>query len=207
MDPLYQSDLAPSSENERWAKAEWRSFELWERIEARLIRRKRIIIASTVFLFLLLSSVPVVQDRLPAWRARMVVRDLAREISRVQVLAGISHSAIRLKFVDRKKMAFQVTGHSDCSKSDGFFIRSGVLKSHSELQILSRDQESRFDLANLIEDFCFHSRDGASFSQFKDSSVQAMGVAVLPASDVDAARSDRISLLVLSGSSAEISYE
>ncbi|MBL7715011.1 MAG: hypothetical protein JNL01_06045 [Bdellovibrionales bacterium] len=204
MDPILESDLG----TERWAKAEWRTFELWERIEARLKRRKRIIIGSAVVVFFMLSSIPVVQDRLPAWRSRMAARDLAREISRAQVLAGISFSAIRLRFTDRKRMTFEVTGHTDCRHTEsGFPIRAGILKSRSELQILSKDQQGNFGLAQLVDEFCFQSREGVSFAKATDPNVQALGFAVLPAADVDAMRSDRLSLLVLSGPSAEISYE
>lgn len=50
MVPIYDSDVA----EERWSKAEWRNYELWEKLEQRQIRKKRLWIMATILVFLMI---------------------------------------------------------------------------------------------------------------------------------------------------------
>src|SRR6185437_11560801 len=98
MVPIHDSDVG----EQRWSKSEWENYELWEKVELRLKRQKRLWVFATIVIFLGLSAVPIVIERWPKWSSRSMAVTLAREINRMKRDSSIGRSAFRLRFVDEK---------------------------------------------------------------------------------------------------------
>ncbi len=93
MAPIYDTDVA----EKRWQDRTWTDFELWEQIELRLRRRKRLWIGFTVITFLFLCSIPVFIERGPKWASFITARRLAQEIEAIQREANQTQNAHRLR--------------------------------------------------------------------------------------------------------------
>ena len=50
MVPIHDTDVA----EERWSQAEWENYELWEKVELKLKRKKQLWILATFLVFLAL---------------------------------------------------------------------------------------------------------------------------------------------------------
>src|SRR6185295_1415525 len=114
MAPIHESDIAA----ERWSKAEWSHYELWEKLELKLRRRKLIWISATVALFLALSAVPIVLDRKPKWTAMSISRRLAQLINGMKSEASLKHQAHRISFADDGSLAYEIARVSGCTSAD-----------------------------------------------------------------------------------------
>src|SRR5437868_6887859 len=110
MVPVHDTDIAA----ERWSKAEWQHYELWEKIEIRLRRRKWLWITATVSVFMGLSSIPIVLDRSPKWLTLRLSRKLAQEINWMKREAGIEQRAFRLRFVSGTTLSYVVETSAHC---------------------------------------------------------------------------------------------
>src|SRR5262245_34313847 len=102
MVPIHDTDVA----SERWSKAEWEHYELWEKIEQRYRRRRRLWILGTVAVFVALSSIPVIMDRWPHWASVTASRKLASEINALKRDASIEHQAFRLRFEGKGALSY-----------------------------------------------------------------------------------------------------
>lgn len=203
MVPLHDSDLA----NERWSQAEWENYELWEKVELRLQRKKRIWIAATVFVFILLSAVPITVDRWPKWTTRIVARHLAQEMNRIKREASIDRAAYRLKFNEDEKLAYTVEKVPNCNSSQGEVVRSGAFLDDStknKYVWLSTSKGSELGIPGLVGEFCYDYLLGSD-AVFKGDSIT--GIGIIPANDLTLKRLDRLTLLIFSGPSAEISFD
>ncbi|MEK6706095.1 MAG: hypothetical protein AABZ06_09925 [Bdellovibrionota bacterium] len=207
MAPIYDTDL----EKERWIKAQWENYELWEQIEAKLRRRKRIWIATTVFIALLIFSIPVVIERKAKWLGQVTLRDLAREINSIKVAASLEHSAFRISFDESGQLNYQLSYRIDRMKScgepgaSGEFVRSGSLDGGTgaeRLVFLDMKRAEEMNLPGILNEFCYDPTLGSE-SALKGNELAAF--AFIPANDLTGRRSDRVSLLFLNGESAEIS--
>ncbi|MCM2276759.1 MAG: hypothetical protein NDJ89_01625 [Oligoflexia bacterium] len=197
MAPIYESDLA----EERYAQTEWNHYELWEKVEVRLRRHRRLWIAGTVVLFLLLSSVPIVLDQRPKWATLGAVRGLGEELNRMKREAALDRAAFRLVFAGGGSLAYRVEKATSCEAGvAGAPVREGVLPGGS-LVLLEPRQGEALGLQGLLESFCYDPIVGSSLAQ------GTHGFAVIPAGDLTVARSDRLSVLVLGGASGEVSFE
>lgn len=206
MVPIHDTDLA----QERWSKAEWQNYELWEKVEVRVRRNRRLWILGAVVLFSLISAVPIVVDRWPKWVTRSTARTLAQEISQMKREAGVNGSAFRLRFPDNKSLEFVIEKLSDCSHSTGSVVRSGLLLSHSQSGAYSRISAAEgvaLGIPGLVDSFCYDPLKGSFSSLQGDATI---GFAFLPAKDLaqaDHQRLDRVSVLLLVGSLAEESFD
>lgn len=202
MAPIHDTDLA----EERWAKAEWENFELWEKIDQRLRKRRRLWIAATVVAFLLLSSVVIVRQRLPFWKSLQATHQLAREIGRLRRDAALLRGAFRITFRGHGSLIYDVTLAKTCQEN-GVPIRSGRLLSvrdEKSFALVEPKVAVRLGMTRVLESFCFHSLTG---SELTASQRSEHGFAVIPTEDLDAGRSDRMAVVLVSGTSAEISTE
>lgn len=200
MVPIYESDLA----EERWAKTQWSQYELWEKVEHRLRRNRRLWIVATVLLFLLLSSVPIIIDQKPKWVTRSASRLLAQEINRVKREAGVSHLAYRIQFSGKGLLSYQVERLSSCSEGQGTWVRSGNLVKSPDLEsylLLDPAKGDELGIPGLVESFCYDPQHGNDAIQ-KGQAV--VGFGIFPVKDLTDHRMDRLSVLLLSGSLAEI---
>lgn len=97
MVPIYDTDIAES----RWQQAEWRQFELWEKIEQRARRRLRLICLGAMGVFLLISSVPVLQSGFPKWVSLHELRKIGQLWSASKTKAIQEKSAYTWVFVNQ----------------------------------------------------------------------------------------------------------
>jgi hypothetical protein len=204
MVPIHDTDVA----EERWSKAEWENYELWEKVELRLKRQKRFWILSTVAVFLALSAVPIVIERWPKWTTRSMIVQLAREINQLKRDAIVGRSAYRLKFVNEGNLNFVVEKIANCSFSGtGEVVRSGSLvKGHltETYGWLPPSKGTELGIPGLVSEFCYDYLLGSGVAL---NSQGVVGFGVILVKDLTENRLDRLSVLLLSGSSAEISFD
>lgn len=205
MVPIHDSDIA----EERYAAAEWQHYELWEKIEVKLKRRKNLWIAATLLVFLILSAVPIWIDRWPKWTSLRAARRLGEKINELKRLSGTENQAFLLAFLPDHKLSYTISKVSSCIAPvlPGAVVRTGSLLSKSELDdyiLLSHQAGMEMGIPGLVESICYDPLAGSLVT----SQPEALsGFAVIPVKDLTDHRSDRISLLTFRGPSAEISFE
>lgn len=203
MVPIHDTDLS----QERWSQADWENYELWEKVEQRLKRRKRLWILGTVCIFLILSSIPIIMDRGLKWKTRALARHLALEINRVKKEASIGQKAMRFRFVDENSMSFVIESVSDCTAKNGEVIRAASLEKvnqHGKYRWLSHKRGLEYGIPGLTHEFCYDPFLGSAVVKEGESLV---GFGIIPVNDLTEKRMDRLTLLLLSGVSAEISFD
>lgn len=206
MVPIYESDVA----EERWTKAEWSHYELWERIEHRIRRHKRLWILATILVFLVLSAIPTVLEQGARWTCLSATRRLAQEITRMKREAAIEHAPYRIHFLsaqDENSVIYQVERVEKCSSTTGTLIRTGSIVSASQtslFRLMSPQTGAKLSIPGLLQDFCYDPLLGSS--PFAQGEVTA-GFAVIPVKDLADHRIDRMSILLLNGPSGEASFE
>lgn len=199
MAPIHDTDIA----SERWSQAEWQHYELWEKIEVRLRRRKGLWVMATAIVFLVLSAIPIWMDRWPKWKSLSMVRHLAREINQVKLLASTERNAYRLRFIDGGSLNYEIEKTTHCSDPRGEVMRTGHL-GESGFALIDPDDGKTRGIPGLITSFCYDFLAGSEMILHGESLV---GFAIAPVKDLAQSRSDRISTLILKGTSAEISFE
>ncbi len=203
MAPIYDTDVA----EERYSQSEWKHYELWEKVEHRIRRRKWLWIAVTCVLFLLLSSVPVIMERSPRWTSLSAVRVLAQELSRLKREAGSSQHSYRIRFTDSRSLAYVVEKAESCASGSWQAVRAGSLLSGASrggYQLMDAETGRLLGIPGLIESFCYDYLAGSSLVL---NGRTLSGFAVTPVNDLTEKRTDRMALLLLKGPSAEISFE
>ena len=215
MTPLHEGDLA----EERWLQSEWGTYELWEKQELRLKRRQRIWIITTGIIFLILSSIPILIDRWPKWFAVSVARVMAQEINRLKKDAIVNRAAFRLELTESLGLGYRVRKVANCggTKSesysdqelnlgDGQIVRTGYFVEESlraKYAWLTPEQGEALNIPGLVQEICYDDLLGNSAAA---RGVPVIGIGIIPANDLTEKRLDRISVLLLSGPSAEISF-
>jgi hypothetical protein len=202
MAPIHETDAAA----ERWSKAEWAHYELWEKLELRHKRRRLLWIFGTIALFLVLSSVPILIDRTPKWTAMSISRRLAQLINGMKTQVGIRHQPFRIRFAADGSLNYEITRVSSCTAPDGEVVRSGSLgpEGGDPFVLLSPAEARAFDLPGIVNSFCYDPYTGAIPAE---DGKPLVGFAVLPAKDLAVRRSDRLSVLLIQGPSAELSFD
>lgn len=203
MAPIHDSDIA----EERWSKAEWESYELWEQVELREKRKRRIWIFSTLVLFLILSAVPIVMERWPRWTTRSLARQLAQQITQLKRLSGIARTPYRLRLIEGSQLQFRVERVTDCSAIQGELLETGQLGSDrlkGEYTWVSESQGAQVGVPGLVNQFCYDPFMGSDALQ-KGQAV--VGFGLIPVKDLAERRLDRMAVMLLSGPSGEISFE
>ena len=197
MAPVHDTDLA----EKRWNEAEWGHYELWEKIELRFRRRKQLWISGTVVLFLLISAVPIVRDRMPKWTTLAQSRRLGEEVNQIKLEASRARSPYRIRF--ESGVEFKVEKLMKCSDLGGVLVRSGNLGLGDSV-VLTGAQGADLSIPGLTHQFCF---DPLSGSEAASSVAPLLGFGLISSHDLAEKRTDRLSILLLSGASAEAAFE
>jgi hypothetical protein len=205
MVPIHDSDIA----EERYAAAEWQHYELWEKIEIKLKRRRNLWIAATILVFLMLSSIPILIDRWPKWTSLRATRRLGEQINELKRLAGTENQAYQIIFSPDRKLSYTLLKVPSCIAPifPGTVVRTGSLLKSSvldEFELISPEEGSGFAIPGLVESFCYDPLAGSRTTSQVDS---ISGFGIIPVKDLTEHRLDRISLLIFKGPSAEISFE
>lgn len=198
MVPFHESDVG----TERWAKAEWEHVELWEKIEARLKRRRRAWIAGALVIFFILSAVPVWMDRQPKWQALKISTRLGLLLSQLKTQVAIDSGAVRVRLANEGNRVTVEKGES-CAASSFSPIPAPFELSLDGFTFASADLAQKLDLPGLRTTFCFDAVQGVSDSADDNS----RGVGILPSADLETGRTDRMAVLFWRGASGEFSFE
>lgn len=197
MAPVHDTDL---SEN-RWDREEWRSFELWEKVEQRLRKRKRIWIAATLVGYVLLCSLPVFSEMVPKWNTLSLVRELADALNDVKVTAALQQKTLRLKFAGAGRLDYVVEVLESCQQEAGQVLRSGRLEDpDARFHLLDPKMGAELGVPGLVTEYCYDPLEGSGKEDLR-------GFAVIPVKDLTEPRIDRLSLLTINGKNGEISFD
>jgi hypothetical protein len=206
MAPIHESDLA----EKRWHDAEWKNFELWEKIEIRIKRARLLWILGTGFLFLFLASIPILMDRGPRWKALRATRMMAQLCNQTKRMSIESGKAVRLRLMEGAGLRFAFEESDKCDAPSESWILRGegrVLKGDREsafLSVLSPAQGQELGVPGLTLSFCYDSLVGAA-AQTQPGALE--GIAVIPVADLEEKRSDRVAVLLVSESVGELTFE
>lgn len=202
MVPIHDTDLA----DERWKQGEWKHYEFWEEVETRFKRKKKLWIVIVLVLFFILSAYPVVQERIPKWRALRAARELARTMSLLRRQAIVEKAIFRLRFPDPTQPRYIIEKLRSCQDVSGPVVQKGLLIDEiflSQLAIMNHEMGQQFGFNKLIEQYCFDPLRGNSTFPLE---LEEAGFAFIPVKDLAKGRSDRIAVLLLQGYRSEITF-
>lgn len=209
MVPIHESDVAEN----RWKDADWRQFELWERIEFRLKRKKNWTIVAVCLIFITLLSVPIYRDRLPKWTALAAMRALAVQVNQMKVDAATLGAPLRLRIEDStsgplyviEKVTSCTSGVSATEEASAVELKRGeFFKSPTvgaEYRVLGGSNSAALGLERVTQSICYD----PSPSEAVDTEMHALGI--LTVKDLAALRLDRIAFLNFSGLFTEIAFD
>lgn len=205
MVPVHESDVAEN----RWKESEWRQFELWERIELRLRRKKTWTILAVVVVFIAILSISVFQDRMPKWRALKATRMLAVRANQMKVDAASLGVPLRLRIENSVTgPLFVIERVASCQESAAgipqewgrgpVFRRTEVGELYT---VLSPEIAREVGLERVSQSLCYDPTPPEAVSEL----VQAVGI--LSVKDLAERRLDRASFLNFSGLFADIDFD
>lgn len=201
MCPIHETDNA----EERWSQAEWEHYELWEKIEARGRRVRRLWIGAAVLVFLLLSAVPVVRDRGIQWKALRATRELGQQINSLKSEAGRREQAFRIRPLAAPPLTVSVEWGPSCDSSqftpapDFMLLERDPARDRLGWVAASRGRE--LGIPGLLDEFCYEPVHGGR----ETAKPQALaGFMVAPVSELTP---ERQASVLIRGPSAEISFE
>ncbi|MBC7387115.1 MAG: hypothetical protein H7301_13260 [Cryobacterium sp.] len=205
MVPIHESDVAEN----RWNESEWRQFELWERIELRLKRKKNWTIFGVVVVFIAILSLPIFQDRMPKWRALKAMRILAVKANQMKVDAASLGVPLRLRIENSNEGPnFVVEKVMNCTTEGTASAKEwgrGPVFIHPSSAInyvaLTEESAKELGLTRVSQSLCYD----PSSPLVGNEETRALGV--LTVNDLAEKRLDRISFLNFSGLFAEIDFD
>ncbi|HAR41579.1 MAG TPA: hypothetical protein DCS07_02940 [Bdellovibrionales bacterium] len=201
MVPIYDTDIA----EERWSKSEWDHYELWEKLEHKIKLRQRLWILATLVLFFVLFSIPILSEQQPKRASLKAVNELAHQISGLKVAAALKHKAFRIRFSGDGTLRYQIEELPSCLAGvPEVAVTETKAIQASELSLLTPQQGDSLGLSDLAQEFCYDPLLGNSKESLSGAPV---GFAIIPTQDLLEQRLDRISILQMKGSSAEISFD
>ncbi len=211
MVPVYDTDV----EEERWAREAWKHYEFWEKVEKRFRRKRLILIVSATIVFLVLSSIPVIMDRMPHWRALSLTRELALKISDIKFNAIIEKKAHKITFLGSDGLNFIVEKAETCSDFTWTKFESGRLSGNNinqsdnkgepgDFYLLSTIEGEKINVPGVVRHICYEPLGGSGFSQ---DGIDLVGLGIIPRADLENSRLDRIVLLLIDGQTANISID
>jgi hypothetical protein len=207
MCPIHETD----SGEERWSQSEWEHYELWEKLEARARKVRRAWLVLGFMMFLGLSAIPIVVERKPEWKALQALRELGQQMNRLKREAAQRQEAFRLRIVPTAPLTMQVEWAHSCESEKFEVERSIELLAgdplREELSWVSADRAKSFAVAGLLSTWCY---DPLSGSQQTQGISDVAGFLMASAKDLAASGSavpDRYAVLLLTGPSAEISFQ
>lgn len=198
MAPIYSTDL----ESERWKEDEWKHLELWEKLEQKEQRKRRIWIIVTAVVFLILSSIPVFMDLAPKWKTLSLSRHFAVEMNRLKKDAGLFHQSYRIRFDHEDSLKYVIESADRCDSKEWTLVRENSLSNIADpklYKIVRADLANELSLRGLVTSFCYDVVSGSS-----EESLTGLGF--IPVNDLTIGRLDRLSIVFLKGQQAEISF-
>lgn len=204
MVPIHESDVAEN----RWKDDEWRQFELWERIELRLRRKRTWIVLAVAFGFVAILAAPVIEDRLPKWRALNAMRALAVRANQMKVDAAALGVPLRIRIEDSAEGPQYVIERVDrCvgaePKSAHVWGGGPIFENReraADFVVFDPRVATAFGLERVTTMVCYD-----PLGTEAAAGVQALGI--LTAKDLTEKRLDRVSFLNFSGLFAEIDFD
>jgi len=140
----------------------------------------------------------------PQWKGRALARELATQIASLTQEAVIQHRVLRLKLLNTDRLEFAVDSPRKCQSNDGTPVRVGKIGEEGDAKSfvwVSADQALKLGLNNVVMDFCYDPVEGNS----RPDSPAAIVIA--PKNDLLEERMDRMALVRVSSSTAEITFE
>ncbi len=211
MVPIYESDLA----EERWAKNKWDLYELYEKVEARKAKKRRVWIIFTITFFLILSAIPVIVDRRGKWQSYTAVRKLGQELNALRREAALGQKAVRLRFTAPGTLKYVVETAIHCDSQSWAQIRlADLLKEPRSFDyaVITASQSKDLDIPGLINNFCYDpfrgtqtDLDALPVKSGMEKTPNAF--AVIPVKDLTEKRLDRVSFLMLARENSETNFE
>lgn len=205
MVPIYDSDLA----DKRWEEKRWENYEFWEDIEARERSVRRRWIAGAVALFLVFSSIAVSIVRFPKWRGIRLARELALSLNQMKREASFSSRAVRVSFVNQDGLRLIVEGAERCDSDHWEALRETTFDGGEGFRFLESAESERFGFSTIVDRVCYDPFHGARMETKKTplSTDESQGIVILPAKDLTSGESERLTVVGLHGTTAEISFE
>ncbi len=203
MVPIHESDVAEN----RWKDDEWRQFELWERIEFRLRRKKVWIILGVFLVFVAILAAPVIEDRLPKWRAINAMRILAVRANQMKVDAAALGVPLRLRIedsLDGPQYVIERVDQCDSNSKSARIWGGGPVFANRErgtdFVVFEPRDATTLGLERVTTTVCYDPLGAETADR-----VQALGI--LTAKDLTEKRLDRVAFLNFSGLFAEIDFD
>jgi hypothetical protein len=205
MAPIHRTDVDES----RFEQDEWRNYELWEKLAHRERKKKKLWIFATGAVFLLLSSVPVVMERMPKWQSLAASRRLAVLLNSVKREAALEHAPYRLRFVNAGvDLAYVIERVESCPPppgSEGVIIHTGeIARVRGVLALIAPEEGPHFGLDGLLQEFCYDSIEGTA--RMLDEKPLG-GFAIAPVNDLANGSLDRASIVLIDGKEGELSFQ
>lgn len=195
MAPIHDTDVA----KERWTQAEWRAFELWEKIEVNERRKKRIWVICAVIVFLAISAIPAWIENRPKWVTLAASRRLTATLSHLKARAAVEHQAFRLRFDEAGSLSYVIERVASCALKDATHSQvteRGQLLSDAlskDYLLLSRWDAQSVGVPGVEESFCYDPLHGV-WSGVEDGAGRGLkGIGVISVKDLTEGRMDRAS--------------
>lgn len=205
MAPIYDTDL----EEDRFEKEEWKNFELWEKINLRLKKQRRLVVISAIILFFLLSSISVIIDRAPYWKTVSLAAEFSKELIALKRQAVLEHKAIRIRFLpESQEGEYVIERLVHCQSESAEIVRSGFLQLQylgSMVKKLSQKDAEHLQIGRVSDQFCYAPLDGAFYGQLESNKAVFAFVFVKDLT-LEKPRSDRITVLTVENLTADISF-
>jgi hypothetical protein len=201
MCPIHETDQA----EERWSQAEWEHYELWEKIEARARRIRRLWISGAVLAFFVLSAVPVIMDRGVQWKALSASREFGQKLNGLKREAGERQQAFRVRVHPTRAVALALEWGPRCD-SPLFLPAQDLLLLESDparerLAFIRAERGKELGIPGLLDEFCY---DPLLGSRQTPGDLDLAGFMIGPVSEL---APERVASVLLHGPFAEISFE
>lgn len=203
MAPIHESDI----EENRFKSNEWNHYELWEKVEVRLKRRKWLWISFVVVVFIALSAIPIFSDRKIKWVEVGGLRRLSETLGEMKVRVGHEKKTERLTFVDGGVPQYVIERVESCDQPGGEVIQSGSLNlsgRETEIQVLTEQDATRFGIPGVSNRICYDPIQGM---RYESNNREVKALALIPRVDYESTRTDRIAILLFAGPNGEMSFE
>src|SRR5580658_9305807 len=105
MVPIYETDLTAEP---GLSPADWRNYELWEKIELRRRRARRLWILGTLVVFMALLSIPTIMGSRGKWRSQVLARELAQTLVSLKKEAAVRRMPQVITFAPDGSLRYRI---------------------------------------------------------------------------------------------------
>lgn len=195
------SDVPVDDDADRWRDEEWRDFELWEKIDQRNRRRRRMWILSAVLVFVLINAVPVVRDSWNRWKAGRIARAVASEIQGLRRRAVLGRTPMKLRFTGNA-LEFITEKVPYCGdRVEGTEIARASIPKGEGYSLVAPSSGAGMNVPGLVNEYCYDPLLGTVLSS---DGLSAFAVAA--DSDLEAEKLDRFAFVLFSDEEISIGF-